>query len=315
MKVYRSSQEAAGKLRAAAIAIGNFDGVHRGHQELFQRARGLAGPSGMAVALTFSPHPARYFNPELAPPLITTEEQKLELLASCGLDAVVVERFDEAFAALDPEAFCEQILARRLAARHVLVGHGFLFGRQKAGNLKTLTDLGRERGYEVHGVRAVRVASIVISSTKIREFILLGRVGGASMLLGRDYLVQGRVVEGKARGRTIGIPTANVTPDNEVLPRRGVYAGWVRLADRQVHRAVVNIGTNPTFEKADALSLEAHLLDFSGDIYGQQIGVHFTQRLRDERRFSSVDELLAAIHGDIEDARQLLRTPAISLST
>jgi len=314
MKVYRSSQEAAGELKDAAIAIGNFDGVHRGHQELFTQARRLAGTRGRAVALTFSPHPARFFNPELAPPLITSEEQKLALLASCGLDAVVLEPFNRAFAALSPEAFCRSILAERLGARHVLVGHGFLFGARKAGTLATLGELGVALGFEVHGIRSVRVASIVVSSTKIREFILLGRVGGASMLLGRDYLVQGTVVAGKARGRTIGIPTANVAPENEILPRGGVYAGWVQLPDLQIHPTVINIGTNPTFEKADAVSLEAHLLDFSGDIYGQRIRVHFTQRLRNELRFASVDELVQAIHHDIEEARQLLREPAIAIS-
>jgi riboflavin kinase/FMN adenylyltransferase len=313
MKVFSSSAEAAGQLDSSAVVIGNFDGVHRGHQELFTRARQLAGPSGAATALTFAPHPARYFNPDLAPPLITTQAQKLELFEACKLDAVVVEPFDAAFAARSPEDFCRTILTERLRVAHVLVGHGFLFGQRKAGNLATLTELGQELGFEVHGIRGVRVTSIVVSSTKIREFIMLGKVGGASMLLGRDYLVQGTVVTGKKRGRTIGIPTANVAPDNEILPRRGVYAGWLSLADGQVLQTVINIGTNPTFEKADSLSLEAHILDYSGDLYGQQVRVHFTQRLRDERRFSSVDELLEAIQGDIAEARVLLKAPAIAI--
>lgn len=313
MRVFSSSREAAGKLRSPAVAVGNFDGVHRGHQELFARARELAGPRGEVVALTFWPHPARLFNPDLAPPLITTQEQKLAQLAACGLDAVVIEPFDSEFAALSPQAFAREILAGRLAASHVIVGHGFRFGARKAGGLSTLEELGEELGFQGHGISTVRVSSIAVSSTKIREFILLGRVGGASLLLGRDYLVEGQVVPGKRRGRTIGIPTANVDPVNEVLPKRGVYAGWARLPDGQVLKSVINIGTNPTFEKAAVMTLEAHLLDFDGDLYDKRLGVYFTQRLRDEQRFTSVDELVAAIHSDIADARELLREPALVL--
>jgi riboflavin kinase/FMN adenylyltransferase len=316
MRVYRSSQEAAAGLTGpTAVVIGNLDGVHRGHQELINQARALAKTcGGEVVVLTFAPHPARYFNPELAPPLITTQEQKLELLEACGLDAVVVETFDGEFAAISAEAFVRKILVEQLLARHVLVGHGFRFGSQKGGGIKTLAALGSELGFEAHEIATVRVSSIAVSSTKIREFILLGRVGGASLLLGRDYLVQGPVVPGKGRGRTIGLPTANVDPVNEILPRKGVYAGWAHLESGVVFKAVINIGTNPTFEKADVLSLEAHLLDFSGDLYGKRVGIHFTQRLREERRFASVNDLVAAIHGDIADARVLLKEPAISIA-
>jgi riboflavin kinase/FMN adenylyltransferase len=314
MQVYRSSAEAAGALQSPAVAVGNFDGVHCAHQALFRRARELAGPGGQVAALTFSPHPARLFNPDLAPPLITTEEQKLEAMAQCGLDAVVLEPFSRDFAALPPEEFVRRILAERLGARHVIVGEGFLFGRKKAGTVETLQQLGLEHGFEAHAVGTIRLHSIVVSSTKIREFILLGKVGGASLLLGRDYLVEGSVIPGKARGRTIGIPTANVATDNEILPRKGVYAGWARLPDGTVHRAVINIGTNPTFEKADVLSLEAHLLDCSLDLYGQRLGIHFTQRLREEQRFGSVDELVEAIHADIADAREILKEPAVTVA-
>ncbi len=314
MRVYRSSEEARGRLRAPAVAIGNFDGVHRGHQALFARARELAhAAGGEAVALTFHPHPARFFNPELAPPLITTEEQKHALMADCSLDAVIEEPFDADFAALPPREFVRRVLVERLGARHVVVGQGFVFGARRAGDLGTLQELGREGGFQAHAVETVRVASIVVSSTKIREFLLLGRVGGASMLLGRDYLVEGVVVRGKQRGRTIGVPTANVAAENELLPRKGVYAGWGCLPGGEVKQAVINIGTNPTFESADVLSLEVHVLDWEGDLYGRRLGVLFTQRLRDERRYSSVEELVAAIKNDIEEARALLRAPARSV--
>jgi len=313
MKVFRSSLEARGELAQPAIAIGNFDGVHLGHQALFARARELAGKGGEVAALTFEPHPARFFNPELAPPLIQTPAQKLEALAASGVDAVVVEPFGGEFAALSPEAFVRTILCERLAARQVVVGKGFVFGARRAGSLETLERLGAELGFVAQGVDTVRVASIAVSSTKLREFLLLGKVGGASMLLGRDYMVEGKVVPGKARGRSIGIPTANVAAENEIVPRKGVYAGWAKTPDGSVFPAVTNIGTNPTFEKADVLSLEVHLLDYSGDLYGQRLGVVFTQRLRDEKRFNSVDELLEAFRDDIREARQILRAPAISL--
>jgi riboflavin kinase/FMN adenylyltransferase len=315
MKVFRSSAEAAGQLRRPAVAIGNFDGVHRGHQALFARIKELASADGRdAVALTFAPHPARFFNPELAPPLITTEAQKLGAMEECGLDAVVIEPFDAAFAALTPEAFAGEILARRLGARDVVVGRGFTFGAKRAGDLDSLARLGEAHGFAAHGLETVCVGSIIVSSSKIREFVLLGRVGGASMLLGRDYLVEGRVVAGKARGRKIGVPTANVDPENEIAPRKGVYAGWARLPDGKIWKAVINIGTNPTFERADAMSLEVHILDgFSGDLYGQRIGVLFTQRLREEKSFPSVDALVAAIRHDIQEALELLGAPASSI--
>jgi len=314
MRVFGSSEEAKGALRSPAVAIGNFDGVHRGHQVLFARARELArGSGGEAVALTFAPHPARFFNPELAPPLITTRAQRLELMEACGLDAVVEEPFNAHFAALTPHEFAATTLAGQLGARHVVVGTSFVFGAKRAGNLSVLERLGRELGFEAHGIEPVHVASLLVSSSKVREFLLLGRVGGASMLLGRDYLVEGVVGPGKGRGRGIGIPTANVEPENEIVPRRGVYAGWACLPDRTVKQAVINVGTNPTFETSDVMTLEAHILDWTGELYGMRLGVLFTQKLREERRFSSVEELVAAIQHDMVEARQLLRAPVRSV--
>jgi riboflavin kinase/FMN adenylyltransferase len=214
---------------------------------------------------------------------------------------------------MSAQDFVREILVRRLGARHVIVGHGFLFGKKKAGNLKTLLRLGEEHGFATHGLPTVRLASIAVSSSKIREFTMLGRVGGASLFLGRDFLIEGHVTVGKARGRSIGIPTANLQPENEIIPRRGVYAGWAQLQDGAIYKTVINIGTNPTFEKADQLNIEAHLLNFSGDLYHQRLRLYFTQRLRDERRFSSAEELVEAIHHDIGEAELLLHEPAIAL--
>ena len=307
MKVYRSSAEARGQLTAPAVAIGNFDGVHLGHQELFARATALARQAGgEAVALTFDPHPARFFNPELCPPLITREQRKLELMERAGLDAVVVEPFNADLASLSPREFAERVLAHQLGARNVVVGEGFIFGRKRAGNLEALRRLGEELGFVAHGVVPVRAESIVVSSTKIRNFLFTGKVCGAATLLGREYELSGEVVKGKGRGRQIGIPTANVAGDAEILPKRGVYAGRAMLPGGGLKDAVINIGTNPTFEKAAVLSFEVHILDFSEDLYGQELGVRFTRRLRDEKKFSSVDELLEAIRQDIEAAREIL---------
>lgn len=307
MKIFRSSTEARGQLRCPAVAIGNFDGVHLGHQALFARVAELSREEGCEkVALTFDPHPARLFNPELAPDLLTTEAQKLALLEAHGLDAVVIERFDSDFASLSPRGFVEQTLAQNIHARHVVVGRDFVFGQLRAGNLQTLVELGREYGFAAHGVEPVRADGIVVSSTKVRNFLLMGRVRGAAVLLGRHYTVEGPVVAGKARGRTIGFRTANVEAENELLPKRGVYVGRTVLPSGEAVPAVINIGTNPTFEKGSVMTLEAHLLDFDGDLYGQRLKVEFLQRLREERRFGSVDELVAAIRDDVVRAREML---------
>ncbi len=307
MKIFRSSREALGVLRHPAVAIGNFDGVHLGHQELFARTAALARKDGgEAIALSFDPHPARFFNPKLAPLLLTPEQRKLELMEQCGLDAVVLEPFTADFASLTPAQFAEEVLAKNLGARHVVVGQGFIFGKKRAGDVGVLRGLGSNLGFAVHPIEPVRAESIVVSSTKIRNFLLTGRVLGAASLLGREYTLQGEVVRGKGRGRQIGIPTANVASQAELLPRRGVYAGRAMVPGGGIKDAVINIGTNPTFEKAAVLSFEVHILDYSADIYGERLGVKFSQRLRDEKKFSSVEELLQAISEDIDRAREIL---------
>ena len=307
MQIFRSSEAARGRLTAPAVAIGNFDGVHLGHQELLSRARDLAEQeSGQAVVLTFEPHPARLFNPDLAPPLLTTEEQKLELLRSKGVAAVVVQPFDADFASLTPDRFVRRMLVEDIGAGHVVVGRDFVFGKGRQGTVRTLKTMGAELGFVAHGVRPVRAHGIVASSTKVRNFVLMGKVRGAAMLLGREYSINGLVVQGKQRGRTIGVPTANVQTDNEILPKRGVYAGYGRLQTGDVVPAVINVGTNPTFEKGNVVSLEAHLLDFEADLYRQQLEVSFSKRLREERRYSDVQQLIDAIAGDIAQAREIL---------
>jgi riboflavin kinase/FMN adenylyltransferase len=293
-----------GRLRAPVVAIGNFDGVHLGHRRLLDLARARAdATSGAAVVLTFDPHPAKVLAPDLAPPLLTTAARKRELIAALGIDALVLERFDAELAALEPEAFVQRTLAAGLDAREVVVGYDFTYGRGRAGTTATLA---ATAGLRVHVVPQVTVDGLAASSTKIRELVLEGNVAGARRLLGRDFDVDGTVVRGAGRGRTIGVPTANVVTDNELLPRPGVYAVRVSIAGGPWRAAAANLGTNPTFG-GGRLGLEAHILDHDGaDLYGRALRVAFVARLRAEERFESVDALVRQIHADVARARALL---------
>ena len=298
------SLAAAGGL---AVAIGNFDGVHVGHQRLLALARERGRVRGVPSAvLTFEPHPARVLAPSLAPPLLCTAARKQELIGEAGIDHLVIEPFTPQLAALSPEAFVERILVAGLGARDVIVGYDFTYGRHRAGTIDTLRATGAERGFAVHVVPQVTVHGLVASSTKIREFLLEGNVEGARLLLGRDFDCDGTVVPGHGRGRGIGVPTANLSTECEVLPRPGIYAVRVRV-DGTWHPAAASLGTNPTFVDGGPLTLEAHLIDFDGDLYGERLRVAFHTRLRDEARYPSVDALVAQIRRDIEAARAALK--------
>jgi riboflavin kinase/FMN adenylyltransferase len=311
----RVTSELGRPLRAPAVAIGNFDGVHRGHQALVDTTSRLAhAAGGEAVVLTFDPHPARFFAPALAPPMLLTLERRLELLAEAGADAVVVEPFTADFAALPADRFIVEVLRGDLDARHVVVGWDFTFGAGRQGNATTLTREGARLHLGVSIVPPVMVAGLVCSSTKIREFVLEGRVEGAAMLLGRPFELTGRVVHGVERGRTLGVPTANLEPEAELVPKPGVYAAWALRVDAVPPlrlRAAVSIGNNPTFAgegrgAPSTVIVEAHLLDFDGDLYGARVRLEFAARVRDQRRFSSADELVAEIRRDILRTRELL---------
>jgi riboflavin kinase/FMN adenylyltransferase len=295
---------------ASAVAIGNFDGVHRGHQRLFAEVVAQAGRRGaVPVVLTFEPHPARLLSPAFAPPLITPLSRKLELLEAAGIALCVVEPFDRALAALSPAEFVDQVLVGALGAAHVCIGYDFTFGKNRGGDAEALRAIGQRRGFAVTVIEPVSVDGIVCSSTKVREFILEGRVEGAALLLGRDVEIEGEVVRGAGRGRALGVPTANLRATTELLPRGGVYAGWARRADGRHHDAAINLGENPTFAGngggGAAMTIEAHLIDHDGsDLYGEQVRLGLSTRLRDEARFASVDALKAQIARDIEAARE-----------
>ena len=307
MRLFRSHLEIEAPLQNAVVTLGNFDGVHKGHQALMARVRTRAeARAGLAVAFTFRPHPVKILAPDLAPPLITTYARKIELLAATGLDVVLEEPFDERFASLAPRAFVEEVLVGRLGAKEIVVGYDFTFGKGRAGTVDTLRTLGEELGFEVYVESAVSVDGLVASSTKIREFVLGGRVRGAAVLLGRDHSLRGRVVRGRGRGRTIGVPTANLATRDELIPKVGVYACRVLIeGETQRRPAVTNVGWAPTFEGKE-FTIESHILDYDADLYDRVVALEFAERLRDEKRFSSKDELVEQIQLDIHNARALL---------
>lgn len=305
MQVFSSIAEAAqsGVTRGAAVALGNFDGVHKGHKALFDTAAAHGRPS----VVTFHPHPGKVLQPELAPKLITLLPRKLELLREAGVAAAVVQPFTLDFAKVTAEEF-EQMLFSDLGVAHVVVGNDFTYGTKRAGTVTSLRAAAERTGAILHVVPAVTVDGVVASSSKIREYILEGRVGAARRLLGRPFDLDGTVVPGQGRGRGIGVPTANVDTANELRPAPGVYAVRARVLEEQGRAAgawlngAANIGVKPTFG-GGAVTIEVHVLDFSGDLYGKTLRVEFLDRLREERRFASVAELVGQIRRDIEAAR------------
>ncbi len=296
-----------------SVALGNFDGVHVGHQVLFERLRAHAArEGGDAVVYTFEPHPVAFFFPDRRPFLLTTLEQRLEVIEGCGVQTVVVARFDASYAAQTPDAFVREILVDGLEARTVVVGYDFTFGKGRAGTPEVLVGLGRQHGFEVDVIAPVTVGGAPVSSSRIRKVLASGGVEEAAALLGRPYAIRGTVVRGRQRGgAALGFPTANVASENPILPPDGVYAAWVRGVGPGARPAAptpaaVNIGIAPTFATGGPRMVEAHLLDFAGDLYGARLEVAFAARLRDERRFPDLAALEAQIAADIVAVRARL---------
>ena len=292
--------------RSPAVAVGNFDGVHLGHQALIAEARTQAG-GGPVVVLTFDPHPARVVDAARAPATLMTLDQKAEALGALGVDHVAVLAFTPARAAASPEAFAREVLKDALGAGVVVVGGNFRFGRERKGDVAALERLGVGLGFRVATVPPVIHGGAPISSSRIREALAQGDAAGAAALLGRPYAVDGPVVKGDGRGRRIGIPTANVAPVNEILPRGGVSAGGlVERRGGDWRPAALNVGRRPTFG-GTTVTLEAHVLDFDGDLYGTAVRIEFHDRIRDEQVFPGPEALVARIREDIAEARQRLR--------
>jgi len=303
---YRSLDEVT--LESSWVTVGVFDGVHRGHQQIIQRLTAGAHASGTpAVVLTFDPHPAKLFGRSDIK-ILTLPGERAKLLGSLGVDVVVTHPFDRKLA--DTTAFdFMHYLKDRLGVNHLMLGYDSTLGKNREGNVTRLTEIGREMGYTVETVSAVSDESGVISSTEIRKLVTVGKVTEATRLMGHPYMLQGLVMHGDHRGRTIGFPTANLAYAREkIVPAGGIYACWAKLGQER-YKAAVNIGTNPTFTPdKQTVSVEAYLLDFDRDIYDEAIQLEFVERLRDELKFDSVDMLVKQIWDDVEQTRKTLGT-------
>jgi len=296
----------------SVVAIGTFDGVHVGHQAVLAEARNVAGGLGVpSVVAIFDRHPASVVRPESAPRLLTDLHHRIELLDATGVDLCYVVRFDEERSMQEPEEFVRDVIAGRLAAKALVVGEDFHFGRRRRGDTAVLGDLESVYGFKVIGLPLVgrEAAAGVVSATAVREALGRGDVTRAADMLGRFHEVRGVVEHGDHRGRTIGFPTANVAvPGDVALPGDGVYAGWYEDPSGEEHRAAINLGKRPTFYDHNGLRLlEAHLLDFDGDLYGQHAKVRFKTWLRGEVKFPSIDALVERLRRDVADAREALR--------
>ena len=304
------------------VTIGAYDGVHLGHQAVIEHVRAVAAELGArSVVLTFDKHPAMIVRPESAPQLLTNNDQRLELLTQTGVDATVVMSFGDAQAHETPESFVERVLVDALAVRTIVVGRDFHFGRDRRGNVDLLEKVGRTNDFDVRPLELMPRADGVdepISSTAIRRALAGGDVTRASSMLGHHHEVRGTVVLGDQRGRLLGFPTANIAVPNIVcMPADGVYAGWYERPDgpegRRVHPCAINIGRRPTFyEHADSSLLEAHLIDFTGDLYGEQAEVRFAHFLRSERKFDGIEAIVAQLTLDVQHAREQLASDAAS---
>jgi len=298
---------ATGGRPALAVAIGNFDGVHLGHAALLAEACARAARrGGQSAVLTFTPHPARLFAPERAPPLIMSLDRRLALIAEAGIDIAIVEPFTRAFAAIEAPAFVRDVLARDLGARDVVVGHDFSFGRGRAGDVRMLGDLGSAADMAVAVIPAICVDDQPCSSTLIRQLVTDGDTTAAARLLGRPFELEGPVARGAGRGRGLGFPTANVVPEGELRPKLGIYAARALVLDGPLagtaRAAALSVGTNPQFSGA-GVTIEAYLLDFDGDLYDRRLRIEVGQLLRNERRFESIDALIAQIREDVAQVR------------
>ncbi len=313
MRVVRGSALLEERLQGPVLTIGNFDGIHAGHRSILETVvRRAAALSGEATVYTFEPHPRTVLQREGAPGLLTTFEQKLELLEEAGVDVLVAEPFTLEFARTPSDVFVREVIFGRIRPQEVYVGYDFHFGRDREGSMRQLTEMGPRLGFAVTIIPEVTFGGTDVNSTRIRLLLTEGSVEDAALLLGRKYAVRGEVVMGDQRGRTLGFPTLNLALENEVLPRAGVYAGVVTFLDDGVpprgssFGAVANLGRRPTFGRDDSLHVEAHLFEFDADAYGRRVELAFWARLRDEQAFESVEALRTQIAADASRARREL---------
>lgn len=310
MVIFKSIEQVQQKLRHPVATIGNFDGVHLGHREIFRRVRQLArAAGGVSVVITFVPHPLQVVSPGTKVKLITSPKEKESLIEASGIDYLLEIPFDAAFASLSAGDFVEQVLVGRLGIEQLVIGYDYAFGRGREGDVTLLRQLGERFGYAVELLQPITNGATVYSSTKVRSLVSEGDVKGVVAILGRHYSLTGTVVHGQHRGRGLGFPTANLDTDRMLFPAAGVYAVKARIGSA-LYDGACNIGTNPTFD-GDQLSLEVFLFDFSGDLYGRELSLFFIDRLRGERRFPDLEALKSAIAADVARCRDILRDVAI----
>ena len=310
MRVWRSMSEVPADLGRTVVTIGNFDGVHLGHQHVVRRAVEVAGEVGVedVVAVTFDPHPIAVLRPEHAPPTLTTIDERLALLEEAGVDDVLVVPFSRDIAAWTPDEFIDRIVVGALHAKAVVVGANFRFGNRAAGDCATLREAGATRDFVVEGI-TLDGGPQVWSSTYVRNCLAAGDVAGAAEALGRPFTVRGKVVRGDERGRELGFPTANVPTNGMVAaPADGVYAGWLRRLDTgEEYPAAISVGTNPTFDGERERRVESYVLDRTDlELYGAEVEVAFVERLRGMVRFDGIDKLVETMHDDVRRAREIL---------
>lgn len=307
MEVIRGLEGLPSSGRPRVVAIGSFDGVHRGHRRIIEQAvEESRAAGGESVVLTFDPHPLTVLAPGEKPALLTTAEEKARIIRELGVEVLLVIPFDTRLAGMSPEDFSLLILAREIRAQMVMVGYNFTFGHRGAGNADLLARLGRRHGYEVRIFSPITVGGEPVSSTLIRQCLAAGEVERAACLLGRYYSLSGRVGPGDGRGRELGFPTANLTwPGEKLLPADGVYAVQAAIEEGPSLPGVANIGHRPTFG-SEGVAVEVHLLDYQGDLYGCSMELRFVEKIREEKTFAGPAELIRQIHRDVEKARCVL---------
>jgi len=306
MTVISDTKQIIKPLKNPVLSIGNFDGVHKGHLALFDKARERAKYiGGQSAIITFHPHPMNFMKPENKPALITPTQQKLRLIKGAGIDVIYCLAFTKQFAAISARDFVHDILIDKIGVKEMVVGYDCTFGHRREGNISFLQDMGNRLGFAVHVVEPISIDGTLVSSTSIRKLVREGNLTKSKKLLGRDYQICGIVVKGRNRGgRVLGFPTANLELIDELTPKKGVYAVKVFI-DGQSYNGLINIGHNPTFGKGP-FSVETHILDFSGDLLGRTIKIDFIERLRAEKHFKTIEDLKTQICQDVIQAKKIL---------
>ncbi len=310
MDILRSLDKLSVSLGPSVVTLGNFDGVHLGHRELFRHlVKECRRLNCRSIVYTFDPHPLKFLLPDKAPLLLNTPEEKQRLIAASHVDLLIETPFTRQLANMSPEQFVDEVLIDRLQVQTLVIGYDYAFGRGRRGDAAFLQDYGAKKGFSVEVLQPVGADGEPYSSTRVRQFLADGEVSAVIALLGRNYTLEGQVVPGEQRGRELGFPTANLVTDKEQLPASGVYAVKVRY-DQQEYAGVVNLGRRPTFGGGEA-TIEVHLLDFTGRLYAETLRIYFVKRLRGEKKFSSAEQLAEAIAADVVRARQILNTAQI----